>query len=72
MITSPGSSTSESAAIVLSVMSPAGTITHAARGFSSFAAKSSSDDEPMAPSASSAFTASGMDVVADAVVPVAS
>ncbi len=43
MIVSPGSSTSASAAIVLSVISPAGTITHAVRGFSSLAAKSASD-----------------------------
>ena len=37
MIVSPGSSTSASAAIVLSVISPAGTITQTVRGFSSFA-----------------------------------
>jgi hypothetical protein len=59
MIVSPSSSTSASEAIVLSVMSPAGTMTHAARGFSSFATNSSSDAEPVAPSASSAFTAAG-------------
>ena len=59
MIVSPGSSTSASAVIVLSVMSPAGTITHAARGFSSFSAKSASEEAPNAPSAASACTASG-------------
>ena len=45
--------------MVLSVISPAGTITQTARGFSSFEAKSASEDEPVAPSASTAFTASG-------------
>ena len=51
-------------------MAPAGTITHTARGFSSFATNSSSEVAPSAPSASSAFTASGRDVVADAAVAV--
>ena len=72
MIVSPGSSTSASAAIVLSVMSPAGTITQAARGFSSF------DDELL--ERRRADRTVGLerlhrvreDVVADAVVPVAS
>jgi hypothetical protein len=38
----------------------AGTMTHAARGLLSFAAKSASDDAPIAPSASSSRTGSGV------------
>ena len=71
MIASPGSSTSASAVIVWSVMSPAGTITQAARGFSSF------DDELL--ERGRAGRAVGLerldrvreDVVADAAVAVA-
>jgi hypothetical protein len=40
MIVSPGSNRSASPPIAWSVISPAGSITHAARGFSSLAAKS--------------------------------
>ena len=72
MIVSPGSSTSASAAIVLSVMSPAGTITQAARGFSSFAAKSSSDVAPVGAVGLERLHRVREDVVADAAVPVAS
>jgi len=50
---------SASDAIVLSVISAAGTITHAARGFSSLAANSANDPAPSWPSTSSALTASG-------------
>src|SRR5438270_4653656 len=60
MIASPSSNTSATALIVLSVISPAGTITHAARGFSSFTANSWSDPEPVMPSASTALTASAL------------
>ena len=67
---SPGSSTSATASIVLVVMPPAGTMTHTARGVSSFAASSASDEAPSAPSATSAFDRVRMDVVADAVVTV--
>jgi hypothetical protein len=59
MTTSPGSSTSATAAIVEFVIPPAGTMTQTARGFSSFAASSSSDAAPSAPSATTASTASG-------------
>ena len=53
-----------------SVMSPAGTISHTARGFASFATKSASDAHRSAPSSSSAVTAS-VDVGHDALVAVA-
>ena len=56
----PRSSSSASDAIVLSVISPAGVITDAARGFSSLAANSANDPAPSAPSTSSALTASGV------------
>ncbi len=57
MITSSGSNTSATALIVSWVIEPAGTITQAVRGFSSLAASSASDLEPVIPSA---FTASGL------------
>ena len=56
---------------VVSVISPAGTITQARRGASSLATKSSSEVAPVAPSASSADDRVGADVVDDARVPVA-
>jgi hypothetical protein len=56
---SPGSSTSATASMVFACDLPAGTMTHTARGFSSFWASSSSDEAPSAPSATSASTASG-------------
>ncbi len=56
MMTSPASKCSASAATVSPVI-PAGTITQAARGAVSFAANSASVAAPVAPSASSVFTA---------------
>ncbi len=58
MITSPSSSTSASERIVFAVMSPAGTITHTVRGFSSFETNSSSEVAPSIPSLRRASTAS--------------
>ena len=58
MIVPPGSIASASCAIVESVISPAGTITQAARGGSSAATKSATVLAPTAPSAASAATAS--------------
>ncbi len=58
MIASPASSTAATSFTVCSVMSPAGTITQAARGFSSLAAKSSSESAPVAPSPASSAIAS--------------
>ena len=60
MITSPASNTSANELIVFDVISPAGTITHAARGFWSLAANSSSDVAPAIPSLSTACTASAL------------
>ncbi len=60
MITSPGSSTSATAAIVLSVIVPAGTMIQTVRGFSRAAAKSCNEWVPVAPSAARASTASGL------------
>ena len=60
MITSPGSNTSATDRIVFDVISPAGTITQAARGVSSFAANSSSVLAPTMPSLSIACTASAL------------
>ncbi len=57
MMMSPSSRASATALIVSSVIWPAGTITHTARGLESFEAKSSSEVEPIMPSASTAFTA---------------
>jgi hypothetical protein len=58
-IVSPGSRTSANDPIVSSVIRPAGTITHAVRGFSSLEAKSGSESAPVAPLATAALTASG-------------
>ena len=59
MMTSPGSISFDSASIVVSVILPAGSITQAVRGFSSFLTKSSSAAAPTAPSAPMAATAFG-------------
>ena len=53
------------------MISPAGTITQTARGASSFAASSSSDEAPVAPSPRELLDGVGVDVVDDAVVAVA-
>ena len=60
MTVSPGSSLPASSFTVDSVISPAGTMIQAWRGGSSFATKSSSELEPVAPSRSSAATASAL------------
>src|SRR6476659_2516364 len=60
MIASPDSSFSPSAATVRSVISPAGSMTHAVRGLDSLATKSSSESAPVAPSPASVATASGL------------
>ena len=60
MIASPESSFEASSFTVDSVISPAGTITQAARGCSSLATKSSSESAPAAPSEASEATASGL------------
>jgi hypothetical protein len=57
MIASPRPSRAPSSRTVLSVMSPAGTMHHAVFGDSSFATNSSSDAAPVAPSATSFWTA---------------
>ena len=57
---SPGSSSSESAAIVASVASPDGTIDHTALGASSAATSSGSEAAPAAPALAWASTASGL------------
>jgi hypothetical protein len=57
MMASPGSISFASASMVSSVIRPAGSITHAVRGFSSFLTKSSSALAPAAPSAASPATA---------------
>jgi hypothetical protein len=59
MMTSPRSISFESASMVTSVILPAGSITQAVRGFSSFLTKSSSALAPAAPSAEIAETAFG-------------
>ena len=60
MIVSPSPRRAASSVTVDSVISPAGTMIHARRGTSSLATKSSSELEPVAPSATSAATASGL------------
>ena len=60
MIISPGSIREPSASIVWPVMSPAGTITHAARGTESLPTKSASELEPVAPSFSIPCTTAGV------------
>ena len=60
MIASPESSTAATSSIVFSVISPAGTITQTERGALSFAARSSSEEAPSAPSPASSETASGL------------
>ena len=71
MIASPASSFAASSLTVLSVISPAGTMTHAARGFSSLATKSSSESAPVAPSPARVADRVGVDVEDDALVAVA-
>jgi hypothetical protein len=56
-MTSPGSISFASASMVASVILPAGSITQAVRGFSSFATKSSSEPAPVAPSPARPATA---------------
>jgi hypothetical protein len=60
MTTSPASSSSPSFMTVCSVGSPAGTITHTARGRSSFRTSSSSEEAPVAPCDSASCTASSL------------
>ncbi len=60
MIASPDSSLDDSSLTVLSVISPAGTMTQTARGLSSLATKSSSESPPVAPSPARVATASGL------------
>ena len=60
MIMSPGSIRDPSASIVWPVMSPAGTITQAARGADSLLTKSASELEPFAPSCSNPCTTAGV------------
>ena len=60
MIASPDSSLSISSCTVLSVISPAGTITQAARGLLSLETKSSTESAPVAPSPASSLTASAL------------
>src|SRR6478752_4271836 len=57
MMTSPGCISLARSSMVASVILPAGSITQAVRGFSSFATKSSSELAPVAPSAASPATA---------------
>ncbi len=59
MIASPRSSFAARSVTVFSVISPAGTITHAARGTESLATKSSRESAPTALSLARAATASG-------------
>ena len=60
MIASPGSMRSARAFTTSSVISPAGTITQAARGLLSLATNSSRSAVPIAPSPDSYFTGSGL------------
>ena len=55
MMMSPASNSSASC-MTLCPVTEAGTITHAARGFVSFDAKSASDDDPVAPMSVSSLT----------------
>ena len=59
MMMSPGSIRGPSASIVWPVISPAGTITQAARGAVSLLTKSASELEPVAPSCSDPCTTVG-------------
>ena len=59
MMTSPLSISFDKASMVASVILPAGSITQAVRGCSSFLTKSSSAPVPTAPSAAMAVTALG-------------
>jgi hypothetical protein len=59
MTVSPGSSVAANSAMTELVMSPAGTITHTARGAVSFAAISGTELTPVAPSPASASTTLG-------------
>ena len=49
-IVSPGSSSVSNSSIIASVASPAGTMTHTARGFDSLSTSSGSEKAPSAPS----------------------
>jgi hypothetical protein len=60
MIASPASSTAATASTVCSVISPAGTMIQTERGALSFAAISSSEEAPSAPSPANCETASGL------------
>ncbi len=60
MIVSPCSIRAPRSSIVLPVISPAGTITQAARGTESLATKSASELDPVAPSRSSPCTTAGV------------
>jgi hypothetical protein len=60
MIASSGWRCEASSRTVLSVISPAGTITHTARGAFSFWTNSSIDPAPVAPSPARADTTSGL------------
>ena len=71
MIVSPASSTSDSWWIVLSVISPAGTITQTARGFSSLAANSCERVSAIDALGGERINSVGADVVADTAVAVA-
>ena len=70
MIVSPSSSTSASAAIVWSVISPAGTITHAVRGLSSFETNSSERRRTGGTVVDQSLDGVRRDVIGDAVVSV--
>ncbi len=71
MIASPASSFAASSVTVDSVISPAGTITQAARGASSLATKSSSESAPVGALGGERGDRVGVDVVDDALVAVA-
>ena len=60
MIVSPGSSRPASSVTVDSVGAPAGTMIHTARGLARPATSAASESLPLAPSAASAFTLSGL------------
>ena len=60
MIVSPGSRCSSSSSIWASVASPAGTMIHTARGFSSLATSSSMLNAASAPSPAISFVFSGV------------
>ena len=59
MIVSPATMWAASDSMALPVISPAGTMTHAARGWDSFSTRSATELAPVAPSFSSAVTAAG-------------